>query len=82
MTTQIKIYGSEGCQTCTKLKKDFENQTSNLEEEFNIEKVTKMTKLAEKGIMSTPAVEINGSIVLKDKKPSKEEVDQLLKENK
>jgi small redox-active disulfide protein 2 len=78
MEMEIKILGS-GCAKCVKL---YENASAAVREagiEANIEKVTDMAKIASYGVMSMPALVVDGSIASMGRVPSKEQIKMLLK---
>ena len=66
----IKVYGS-GCPTCNRLEQMCRDVVNELHAEATVEKVYDLRLLAEKGILSTPALEINGMIVSAGKLPTR-----------
>lgn len=46
--------------------------------EFNLDKVTDMAKILEYGVMSTPAIVINGAVITAGSVPSTKEIESLL----
>ena len=74
----IKIYG-KGCIRCKKLEENVREALDNLDRNAKITKVTDINKIIEKGIMMTPALEINGRIVSAGKVLTSEEVKKFLK---
>lgn len=71
---KIKVYGSECCGKCTKLKETIQKTVEKENIEAEVEKVTNIDELVQRGVMSTPAVDIDGEIVFKGKVPSPEEI--------
>ncbi len=78
MNKTIQVFGS-GCPSCKKL---FEQTVQAVEESqlhTEVEYVTDLEKLAELGVMSLPALVIDGKVVVFGKVPSVDELKQLLK---
>lgn len=79
----IKILGS-GCAKCKELCKELEKSTritlSELNLDFDIEHITDFGQIASYGIMSTPALVLNGQVISYGKVLSVEEIRELLKE--
>lgn len=75
---EIKVLGTG----CTKCKKLYELVCKSVEEnkvEANIEKEEDITKIMGYGVMSTPALVIDGKVVLSGKLPSAKDLEKLLK---
>ncbi|PTD93474.1 thioredoxin family protein [archaeon SCG-AAA382B04] len=77
---KIKVYGSSGCKKCSKLKENIEEviKENKKQNQINVEKIEDLTKLASKGLMSTPAIEIDGEIKVKGSAPSKKELEEII----
>lgn len=58
----IKVYGP-GCAKCKTLKENVMKVLSDTGKQADFEYVTDMGRIAETGILSTPALEIDGKIV-------------------
>ncbi len=74
---RIKEVGEEdrnlwpcGCPRCSKTEKIMKKVVEELGSDAKVDKVTDMMAIMEKGIVSTPAVAIDGKIVLSGKIPS------------
>lgn len=78
----ITIYGADGCATCSKLKEKTSEVIETEGVDATVEKVTDMAKLAEKGLMSTPALEIDDDMVLQGANPSKDRLKDLIAEHR
>ena len=76
----IKVYGS-GCANCVKLAELSQEAVNELGLECDIEKVTDMQTIVERGIMRTPGLEINGKIVSTGKIPTKSTLLHWIKDN-
>jgi len=75
---KIEVYGS-GCPRCKQTEKVMKMAVEELGSDATVEKVTDMMAIMEKGVVSTPAVAIDGKIVLSGKIPSIEEAKKLIK---
>lgn len=76
----IKILGS-GCSKCAALEKSTKEALAELNVEENIDHITDFSQIASYGVMSTPALVINGKVVSYGKVLNKDEVKDLLKHN-
>lgn len=63
MTVQIKVFGP-GCARCQMLYDNTRAAVSDLGIEAEIEKVEDAAEMAMRGIMATPALLVNGRLVL------------------
>jgi len=75
---KVEVFGS-GCPRCKQTEKVMKMAVEELGLNAVVEKVTDMMAMMEKGIISTPAVALDGEIVLSGKIPSLEEAKKLLK---
>ena len=73
----IKILGS-GCANCAKLEKVTKEGLTQLGIEAQVEKVEDMQKIMAYGVMSTPALVINGVVKLVGKVPNKVKIIEIL----
>ncbi|HKK21253.1 MAG TPA: thioredoxin family protein [candidate division Zixibacteria bacterium] len=76
---KIQILGT-GCPKCNKLTNETEEAAKSLGIEYELEKVTDITKIMSFGVMFTPALVIDGDVKLSGKVPSQEELKKLLSE--
>lgn len=76
----IKILGT-GCPNCTTTEKVVSEVINELKIEAKIIKVTDIQEIMAYDIMSTPAVVIDGKVVIKGRVPSKEDLLALLMDN-
>ncbi|OLN33150.1 thioredoxin family protein [Desulfosporosinus metallidurans] len=74
---EIKILGS-GCSNCAKLEKVTKEGIAQLGIEAQVEKVEDMQKIMSYGVMSTPALVINGVVKLVGKVPNKVRMIEIL----
>jgi len=70
---QVIVYGS-GCSACKKLKKLIENIVEQNKFDARVEYSQDMVKMAKKGVMSMPAIEIDGEIKASGRVPTREEI--------
>ena len=76
----IIILGS-GCAKCIALEKSTKEALAELNVEENIDHITDFTQIASYGVMSTPALVVNGKVVSYGKVLNKDEVKALLEQN-
>ena len=73
----IKVLGS-GCAKCKTLEKVTREAVAELNIDANIEKVEDIQKIIEYGVMITPALVIDGEVVLKGSIPKMDKLKALL----
>jgi small redox-active disulfide protein 2 len=73
----IKILGT-GCATCQKLEQLTSDAIESVGADFVIDKVTDPGEIAGWGVMSTPALVIDGDVVFSGRLPSEEQIAALL----
>ena len=74
---KIEILGT-GCPKCKKLAEMTMEAAAQLNMECNIEKVEDIEKIMAYGVMMTPALVVDGKVVLTGKVPSVEELKKLI----
>ena len=74
---KFTIYGS-GCAKCKQLTANAEDAANAKGLEYEIEKVTDTNAIIDAGIMRTPALAIDGEIVIEGKVVKADEIQQLL----
>lgn len=74
----IKVMGP-GCPKCTETEKIVKDAVARAGVEATVEKVTDFQEMAKHGVLSTPAVVIDGAIKCVGKVPTASEVDEWLK---
>ena len=75
---EIKVCGP-GCANCNKAENIVKEAVAATGIEARIEKITDFAEMAKLGVLSTPAILINGQIKCVGKVPSKAEVLEWLK---
>ena len=73
----IKVLGS-GCAKCNKLYDTTEKAVKELNIEYELEKVTEMSKFVEYGVMMTPALVVDGTVKISGSVPSVEKLKALI----
>jgi len=74
---EIKILGT-GCSKCAKLEKVTREVVSEMSIDATVTKVEDIMDIMAFGVMTTPALVVDGKVVLKGRVPSADEVKQLL----
>ena len=74
---KFTIYGS-GCAKCKQLTANAEEAAKAKGLEYELEKVTDTNAIIDAGIMRTPALAIDGEIVIEGKVATADEVQQFL----
>ncbi len=74
---KLEIYGS-GCSKCKLLAQHAEKAAQNLGVDYTIEKVTDMNAIIDAGVLRTPALAVDGTIVVEGAVPSAEKIKGLL----
>jgi small redox-active disulfide protein 2 len=75
--THIQVLGP-GCQKCKVLFEHAEQAAKELGIEFEIKKVTDISAMMDYGVMSTPALVVNGELKLSGRVPSAEQLKGFL----
>jgi small redox-active disulfide protein 2 len=75
---KFTIYGS-GCAKCKQLTANAEAAATSLGLAYEIEKITDTNAIIDAGVMRTPALAINGDIVIEGKVSSADELKPLLR---
>jgi small redox-active disulfide protein 2 len=74
---KIEILGS-GCSNCAKLAKNAEEAVKEAGIDCEVEKVTDFGRIMGYGVMSTPAIVIDGVVKSVGKVPNKEEIKKMI----
>jgi len=77
---EIKVLGT-GCPRCKALEKTTRDVVAEMGIEANIEKEEDIVKIIGYGIMHTPALVINGKVVLSGRVPSASEIKEAIHKN-
>lgn len=74
---KIQILGT-GCKKCSNLAEATDAAAKELGLDYELEKVTDIVKIMEFGVMSTPALVIDGAVKVTGRVPSNDELKTLL----
>ena len=74
---QIKILGT-GCPKCNELADKVKAVADSQGIEYEFEKVTDIAQIVSYGVMTTPALVVDGVVKISGKIPSEEEIKELL----
>ena len=74
---EIKVLGP-GCPRCEQLAGAAKLAADQLGIEYELEKVTDMNQIIDAGVMRTPALAVDGEVVVSGHVPSAEKLRQLL----
>lgn len=75
--SMIKIYGP-GCAKCKKAEEIVRKTVTETGAEATVEKVTDMQEILSLGVLSTPAIVVDGAVKAVGRLPSPEEIRQWL----
>ncbi|XHR29499.1 MAG: thioredoxin family protein [Chthoniobacteraceae bacterium] len=75
---KLQILGT-GCDKCKKLAEVTEHAAESLGLPFEIEKVTEIQKIMAFGVMTTPALVVDGVVKVSGRVPSVDEICKLIK---
>jgi len=78
VSSDIKILGS-GCAACNTLEENTRKALESLGQESAIEHVTDFAKIAEFGVMTTPALVVDQKVLVSGRVADAQEVAQLIK---
>ena len=74
---KLTIYGS-GCRKCNLLTEHAETAARELGISYELEKVTDMNGIIDAGVMRTPALAVDGKLVVVGQVPSAEKIKKYL----
>jgi small redox-active disulfide protein 2 len=74
---KIQILGT-GCAKCKKLAERAEKAASELDIQYELEKVTDLNKIMNFGVMVTPALVVDGEIQIAGKVPKTDDIKRML----
>jgi small redox-active disulfide protein 2 len=67
-----------GCPKCEKLKKEVETAAKDLDMDYELAKITDINEMMQYGVMSTPALVVDGKVKVVGKVPSVDELKKML----
>lgn len=74
---KIQILGT-GCAKCQKLAETTKQAADNLGLDYEMEKVTELNQIMSFGVMTTPALAVDGKVLVTGKVPSQADLEKLL----
>jgi len=77
MKKKIQILGM-GCPKCNKLYAAAEAAAKELGIEYEMEKIADINKITDMGVMMTPALAVNGKVLLSARVPAVEELKKII----
>lgn len=75
--TNIKILGT-GCKKCNDLADKVKSVADSMGIEYEFEKVTDIAQIVSYGVMTTPALVVDGEVKVSGKIPSADEIKEFL----
>lgn len=73
----IQVFGI-GCPKCVELEQTVRNIVAERSLDATVEKVTDLKEIMKAGILSTPAIALNGKLIFSGRVPSRKEVEDML----
>ena len=74
---KIEILGP-GCANCQKLMTNVEKALGEMDVQAELEKITELPRILERGVLTTPALSIDGKVVMTGRVPSVEEIKKIV----
>jgi len=74
---KIEVLGT-GCPKCMSVEQNVKKALAELAVQADVEKVTDIQKIIQSGVISTPALVIDGKVVLQGKSPTVDQLKQLI----
>jgi len=78
-TMKIQVLGS-GCEKCNRLAETVVSLARELQIKHSFEKVSDISQIIATGVISTPALVIDGEVLFSGQVPSNEEIKKLLQQ--
>jgi small redox-active disulfide protein 2 len=75
---KIEVLGT-GCPKCMSMEQNVKKAIAELAVQAVVEKVTDIQQIIQRGVMSTPALVIDGTVVLQGKNPTVEQLKDLIR---
>lgn len=74
---KIEVLGT-GCPKCMSMEQNVKKAITELAVKAEVEKVTDIQQIIQRGVLSTPALVIDGKVVLQGKNPTVDQLKQLI----
>ncbi len=75
---KIEILGP-GCTKCMSMEQNVTKAIAQLAVQADVEKVTDIQQIIRKGVMATPALVIDGKVVLQGKNPTVQQLKEIIR---
>ncbi len=75
---KIEVLGS-GCSKCMSMEQNVKKALTELAVTAEVRKVTDIQQIVQRGVISTPALVIDGTVVLQGKNPTVDQLKELIK---
>jgi small redox-active disulfide protein 2 len=75
---KVEVFGT-GCKKCIKTEELIKSKADDMGAEINLQHIYDPVEIASRGIMTTPAVIVDGKLVHKGGLPSNEDIESWLK---
>ena len=76
---KIEVLGT-GCPRCVSLEANVHKALEGLSLQADVEKVTEIAQIISRGVMSTPALVIDGKLVLQGRSPTVDQLKKIIQE--
>ena len=77
---KIDVYGP-GCANCKRLERQVRDALTSMDLEVEVTKVEDLVAMAEAGVLRTPALGIDGKLVLQGRVPGVTELEYIIKKS-
>ena len=74
---KIEVLGT-GCPKCMSMEQNVKKAIADLAVQAEVEKVTDIQQIIQRGVMSTPALVIDGKVVFQGKNPTVDQLKQFI----
>ena len=74
---KIEVLGT-GCPKCMSVEQNVKKALAELAVQADVEKVTDIQQIIQRGVMSTPALVIDGKVVFQGKNPTVDQLKQFI----
>lgn len=71
---KVEVLGNEGCGNCAELEKRAREAATREDGPVEVEKVTDLEAIAARGLMSLPALVVDGEVVARGRVPQVDEI--------
>ncbi len=75
---KIEVLGP-GCPKCMSMEQNVRKAVEELAMDVEVEKVTDIQQIVQRGVLSTPALVVDGKVLLQGRNPSVEQLKDILR---